>query len=62
MHMELVECTLIGFRKVVSTNTPWPLQLAYEGEIGRLCSVTLCKKVDFLISNSCGNTPDLWYV
>ena len=32
--------------------TPWHLQIAYEGEMGRLCTVTFWGKVDFLISNT----------
>jgi hypothetical protein len=31
---------------------PWHLQIAYEGEIGRLCTtMTFWGKVDFLIGN-----------
>ena len=41
----------LKYRKVKNTNTS-RLQIAYEWEIGYLCTVTFWGKVDFLISNT----------
>ena len=59
-HRKISVSFISIYRIVVSTNksrlaphpTSWYLQIAYEGEIGLLCSVTFCGEVDFLISKT----------